>query len=231
MTLLATLLRNIKKAQQFFVRFVGSWRGGLFVFLQIYFITSLALHAAPTRFLVKGVEDGDTIVLADGERVRYLGIDAPEVSRGDKPGEPYGYEASRFNRNLVLGRWVTLEFGEEKRDHYGRLLAFVFLEDSTFVNGELVRLGYAYLLRRQPGLPHWDKLLEHQGQALRARRGMWSIAPINSERYYLGNKRSWVFHRPNCPFGKKTAANNRIRFEDRFQALYKGLSPCKRCKP
>ena len=187
--------------------------------------------AAPDGALVKWVNDGDTIILAGGEKVRYLGINAPEIAHDEEPGEPHGDEAKSFNKKLVLGRWVKLEMEKEKRDRYGRLLAYVFLEDGTFVNGELVRQGYAHLLRRQAKLRYWDRLLELQRQALIKKRGLWSLQVKRPEKYYLGNKRSWVFHRPHCSFGLKTAARNRVRFKDRNEPLYQGYSPGRRCKP
>ena len=111
--------------------------------------------AATMRGLVKWVDDGDSIGIAGGERVRYLGINAPELAHDREPSEPYGEEARIFNEQLVLGRWVRLELGDERRDRYGRLLAYVFLEDGRFINGELVRQGFAHLLRRQTKLRYW----------------------------------------------------------------------------
>jgi micrococcal nuclease len=192
---------------------------------------SPAADADSPRVKVRWVDDGDTIVVAGGERVRYLGINTPEVAHKDKPGEPFGDEAKAFNKKLVQGRWINLELAEPQRDHYGRLLAYVFLADGTFVNGELVRQGYAHLLRRQPKLRYWKQLLELQRQALRQKKGMWSLPVANLEKFYIGNKRSWIFHRPHCQFGRKTAAGNRVRFRDRYAALYHGFSPGRRCKP
>ena len=183
------------------------------------------------RGLVKWVDDGDSIGIAGGERVRYLGINAPELAHDRAPSEPYGEEARIFNKQLVLGRWVRLELGDERRDRYGRLLAYVFLEDGRFINGELVRQGFAHLLRRQTKLRYWDRLLELQRKALKEKKGMWSITAVEPEKYYLGNKRSWVFHRPHCSLGRKTARRNRVRFKDRYEALYQGFSPGRRCKP
>ena len=180
---------------------------------------------------VRWVDDGDTIVVAGGERVRYLGINTPEVAHKDKPGEPFGDEAKAFNKKLVQGRWINLEVGEQQRDHYGRLLAYVFLEDGTFVNGELVRQGYAHLLRKQSKLRYWKRLLALQRQALKEKKGMWSLPVVKPEKFYVGNKRSWILHRPHCQFGRKTAAGNRVRFRDRYEALYHGFSPGRHCKP
>ncbi len=193
--------------------------------------TSPAADADSLRVKVHWVDDGDTIVVAGGERVRYLGINTPEVAHKDEPGEPFGDEAKAFNKKLVQGRWINLELAEQQRDHYGRLLAYVFLADGTFVNGELVRQGYAHLLRKQPKLRHWERLLALQRQALKEKKGMWSLPVVKPEKFYIGNKRSWIFHRPHCQFGRKTAAGNRLRFRDRYEALYHGFSPGRRCKP
>ena len=193
--------------------------------------TSPAAGADSLRVKVHWVDDGDTIVVAGGERVRYLGINTPEVAHKEEPGEPFGDEAKDFNKKLVQGRWINLELAEQQRDHYGRLLAYVFLADGTFVNGELVRQGYAHLLRKQPKLRYWERLLALQRQALKEKKGMWSLPVVKPEKFYIGNKRSWIFHRPHCQFGRKTAAGNRLRFRDRYEALYHGFSPGRRCKP
>ena len=192
---------------------------------------SPAADADSLRVKVRQVDDGDTIIVAGGERVRYLGINTPEIANQDKPAEPFAEEAKAFNKKLVQGRWINLELAKQQRDHYGRLLASVFLADGTFVNGELVRRGYAHLLRKQPELPYWKRLLELQRQALKEQKGMWSLPVVKPEKFYIGNKRSWIFHRPHCQFGRKTATGNRVRFRDRHEALYHGFSPGRRCKP
>lgn len=194
-------------------------------------LAAIAVYGAEKRAQVRWVADGDTIVLTDGERVRYAGINAPEVAHDGEPGELLADEARAFNQQLVLGRWLNLELAENSRDHYGRLLAYVFLEDGTFVNGELVEQGYAHLIRRQPSIRYWERLLHLQRQALKKKKGLWSLPVSKPEKYYLGNKRSWVFHRPHCQLGLKTAVHNRVVFENRYEALYQGFSPGRRCKP
>ena len=194
-------------------------------------LSTLAVNGAERRGQVRWVTDGDTIVLTNGERVRYLDINAPEVAHDGEPSEPYGDEARAFNQKLVWGSWLNLELAEQSRDHYGRLLAYVFLEDGTFVNGELVRQGYAHLIHRQSKVSYWERLLNLQRLALKEKKGIWSLPVIKPEEHYLGNRRTWVFHRPNCQFGLKTADHNRIFFKNRYEALYQGFSPGRRCKP
>jgi micrococcal nuclease len=104
------------------------------------------------RAQVVDVVDGDTIeVLIDGdeEDLRYIGVDTPESVAPGEPVECFGPEASELNRRLVEGETVRLVFDAERRDHYGRLLAYVFA-GPTFVNAELVRRGYATTLTIAP---------------------------------------------------------------------------------
>lgn len=123
--------------------------------------------------VVRRVVDGDTAVLADGERVRYIGLDTPELHHPRKPVQYYAREAAEFNRRLVEGKSVRLEFDVQRRDRYGRLLAYLFLEDGTFVNGELLRQGYAQLLTIPPNVKYADRFVELQREARQAKRGLW----------------------------------------------------------
>jgi len=88
------------------------------------------------KALVTRVIDGDTIELANGYRVRYLGIDTPEA------GEPFSKEATAKNKQLVEGKIIELQKGKRDQDEYERLLRYVYV-DGLFVNAELVTQGYA----------------------------------------------------------------------------------------
>src|ERR1044071_8328926 len=92
------------------------------------------------------VVDGDTVVVRTGghdERVRYIGVDTPESVKPGTPVQCFAKAASAANRRLVDGRRVRLDYDAERRDRYGRLLAYVYRrEDGEFVNAALVRDGY-----------------------------------------------------------------------------------------
>lgn len=113
------------------------------------------------------VIDGDTIVIQGGERVRYIGIDAPEHD------EPLGPAATQLNREMVEGRWVRLERDVSDRDRYGRLLRYVYV-DGTMVEGELVRQGLALVRAYPPDTKYHQELLELEEEAKEAGRGMWA---------------------------------------------------------
>ena len=116
------------------------------------------------------VVDGDTIVLSGGDRVRYVGIDTPEV--GGEP-EYYGREALEFNRGLVEGRKVTLQRDASDRDRFGRLLRFVYA-DGILVNAELVREGFARARVYPPDTRYSECFAALEQEARESRRGLWA---------------------------------------------------------
>lgn len=132
---------------------------------------------------VKRVIDGDTIELADGRKVRYIGIDTPEVRKhvGDRwieDPQPFGREASAFNRRLVEGKTVRLAYDVQTHDRYGRWLAYVYVEDADkneiFVNAELLKQGMAQTLTIPPNVKYADSFRGYVRQARQAKRGLWS---------------------------------------------------------
>lgn len=192
-------------------------------------LTALSEAAsASSLFRVQRVSDGDTIVLADGRRVRYIGVNAPEVAKEDGPAQWFGPEARAFNQALVYEKGIRLEFDRERYDQYGRVLAYVFLKDGTFVNAELVKSGCAYCLSRSPNTQYDSLLLGLQREAMAKRVGMWEKYP-NKPGPFLGNRRSRRFHQMTCPFGSTTAPKNRVIFKTAYDAHWMGYSPCKRC--
>ena len=130
-------------------------------------------HTATAK-VVRAI-DGDTIeVELEGgtEDVRYIGVDTPETVDPDEPVGCYGHAASRFNADLVEGERVRLVFDRERRDRYGRLLAYVSV-DGRLVNAELVRRGYARTLVFPPNTAHADQFARLQQHAADAGRGLW----------------------------------------------------------
>jgi len=117
--------------------------------------------------VVTKVIDGDTIEIEGGVKVRYIGIDTPEI------GEPYYLEATEANRQLVEGKKVRLEKDIEDKDEYGRLLRYVWV-DEIMVNAEFVRLGYVYSYCYPPNLKFQAHFLQLEKEAREQKRGLWS---------------------------------------------------------
>jgi micrococcal nuclease len=193
-------------------------------------ILILAGNSFAREYVVNKVIDGDTVQLDTGEIVRYLGIDAPELFAKGGGAEFYGREAARYNKKLVFMKKVKLEFDAEKKDRYGRLLAYVYVKN-LFVNDELVRLGYAKAMIKPPNTKYSDLFLKHQKKAIDEERGLWQEKKRESEASYIGNKRTYTLHRPSCILADKISDKNKIVFRSRFDAIKIGYSPCRQCKP
>ncbi len=129
-------------------------------------------------FMVKHVVDGDTFWIDDGSikglKIRLIGIDAPESrSTGRKEVSYFGKEASGYLEKLIGGKRVRLEFDAGRYDRYGRTLAYVYLEDGTFVNARLVRDGYATVMTVPPNIRYANTFLRLERKARSQKRGMW----------------------------------------------------------
>ena len=123
--------------------------------------------------LVMRVIDGDTVELADGRRVRYLGIDTPES------GEYYAENATTRNKELVEGKTVELQEGRRDQDEYGRLLRYVYV-DGVFVNAELVVQGYATAYIFDPDDRYSQILVQLEQYAKLRERGLWGASEGNN---------------------------------------------------
>ena len=120
------------------------------------------------------IVDGDTITvrMAEGDfQVRYIGIDTPEI------GEPWGSGAATTNSNLVAWQWVTLVKDSSETDQYDRLLRYVFVAD-TFVNYELVKLGYAAATDYPPDSACANSFASEEGRARDSLLAIWSSSAV-----------------------------------------------------
>ena len=131
-------------------------------------ISTTTVQNLPTKEKVKRVIDGDTIELANGQIVRYVGVNAPNN------GEPFEEEATEANIKLVQNKTVMLEYDTYTSDRFGRVLAYVIV-DGKNVSMELARQGLAkvtiYEDRRK--IKYQDELLKAQDEAKQKKRGMW----------------------------------------------------------
>lgn len=191
---------------------------------------------SPSRCLgearVQFVMDGDTVLLENGERIRYAGMDAPEMGREGRSEPDFLAEAARrFNEQAVQGKRVRLETDREVRGRHGRLLAYVFLEDDSMINRVLVQRGLACVMTTPPNVRHRSELLAAQREAMASRRGLWGVPLDREGRSYVGSRKSYRFHRPSCRYARRIAPSNRVVFETLRQAFWHGYSPCAQCLP
>ena len=178
------------------------------------------------RFRVTKVIDGDTVELMGGDKVRLLSIDTPEK------GELYYQEATDLLKQYTLGKLVDLSYADKRRDKYGRLLAYLYV-DSVFVNKMILEngLGYLYLFKdTESKMQTTKELLEAQRNAIDAQIGIWSII-YSPEDYYINKEGSFRLHRPGCNSVKKLIPGKYRKFDNRLDGFKTGLSPCRNCKP
>jgi micrococcal nuclease len=187
--------------------------------------------APPQTALVVQVVDGDTLVLAGGIKVRVLGIDAPELERDGRPADFLAHKAKAALTELTLDRTVSLSYDRLRYDHYGRLLAYLWLSDHNLVNAALVRRGLARVYAIAPNLLYQKDLLTAQQEAIEAQRGVWQELLKQDEPSYLGNRNTLRLHRPQCPLAAKMAKANQVRFTSLKDAYLQGYSSCRSCRP
>jgi micrococcal nuclease len=136
-------------------------------------------YTTPTYYTVVKVVDGDTLtVLIDGknEKVRLLGINTPETVDPRRPVQCFGKEASAKMKSLVGGGVVRLEYDDSQglHDSYGRILAYVYKEDGTMVNRQMIAEGYAYEYTYMKPYAYQKEFRELQTLARTSKRGLWA---------------------------------------------------------
>jgi micrococcal nuclease len=196
------------------------------VILLIRFYVQTGEHR-PGYYTVVKVIDGDTVELSGHERLRLLGIDAPEH------GEPYYDSAKIYLTQAVMGRQVRVELGSRHRDGYGRLLGYIYM-DTVLVNAEILRHGFAWMYLfpdNRKDVQTLNVLFAAQREALADTAGVWRLPVFMPEPYYVGNARSMRFHRPECSSVQGMSEANKVIFNTREEAAFEGYSPCRNCKP
>ena len=195
------------------------------------------------------------------EKVRLLCVNTPESVHPDrKQNIPVGKVASNYAKKKLGGKYVEIEFeGSRRRGNYGRLLTYVFVDGQNF-NLDLVKQGlspYYTKYGRSQKYDHEFKVAEKS--ARKQKLNIWGDSEL-SQKYlrlkskwgqsssavptvdqkksvktdagiYIGNKRSYKFHRQNCRWAKKMSSKNRVFFKSRQKAVKQGYVPCKVCNP
>jgi endonuclease YncB( thermonuclease family) len=187
---------------------------------------------------VVAVHDGDTITVLNDRtpvKIRLKGIDCP------KTGQDFGSRAKSVTSELAFGKVVTVH--PSRKDRYGRIVADVILPDGRILNHELVRRGVAWWYRRYA--PHDTSLARLETEARAARIGVWSqrdptppwdwrrsskatLAPELAGKV-IGNERSRIYHKPDCPNAAAVSPRNRVIFRSEAAAVREGFRPGRDC--
>ncbi len=138
------------------------------------------------------VVDGDTVQLRGGERVRLIGLNAPELAHDGRPAEPLAARSKQALADLLpRDRDIYLQPGAKPRDHYGRRLAHLFLRrDGGSIEAEQLRRGLGFQVALPPDTTHADCLARAEGEARKQRLGVWAeryFAPRDSRNLKLAD--------------------------------------------
>lgn len=132
--------------------------------------------AGLTSISVRSAHDGDTLTLGDGRKVRLIGIDTPELKRGQQPAQPYALQARDYLRALLAQHQqrVSVVLGRDAKDHYGRTLAHLFFDDGSSVQAAMLSAGYAVAMSFPPNTAYSTCYQEQEKLAREANRQIWS---------------------------------------------------------
>lgn len=181
-----------------------------------------ALPKGAAKFPVRNVYDGDTLTLVDERRVRFLGIDTPEL----KENQPFAQDAKDYTKERCHKKDIYLVI--EGKDHYGRLLGWIYVpEDGGYlcVNEGLIQQGFAfaYTPSKDDKPANWEKLLTLQSQARSAQRGIWKTF---RDEMVVATANGSAYHKRSCSHLSNIKHLTELKIS---QATDKGLHPCRTC--
>lgn len=174
--------------------------GGLFCFCLYSLLNPLSLQAGCATWqqgepqAVSKVFDGDTLILSDGRKVRFIGINTPEMDRDNQPPEPFAQQAKTRLESLLEASdsKLYLRPGFDPEDRYKRLLAHVYDQKGESLVEKLLSEGLGYAIAIPSNLRHLDCFRKAERQARKARIGIWSQRPVVSAAHLA--KRAAGFH-------------------------------------
>lgn len=211
------------------------------VLLFLFALTSLSLAQSGQRQCTR-VVDGDTIVLDGNETIRLIGVDTPETKDPRKPIQRFGEEAYLFTKSLVEGKNVRLEYDQERTDKYGRTLAYVYLEDRTFVNAEIIKRGNGFAYTKYP-FKYLEEFRQYEREARESLRGLWyggtekpaeaeekeevvALSKADEDTIVYITRTGTKYHNGNCRYLSKSKIPITLK-----EAVERGYGPCSVCGP
>lgn len=157
-----------------------------FFWIFLFFLSCSKGSFDYSHIKISRVIDGDTLILENGEHLRLIGIDTPELRKKTEQGfidepAPFSKEAKSFTQALAEGRYARIEFDLEKRDKYRRLLGYCFIKDKDkeiFLNKKLLEEGLAVLYTYPPNIKYVDELVKAQKEARQNKKGLWGVYEV-----------------------------------------------------
>ena len=179
------------------------------LFLTSGCVTGNVVRELEGPFSVTKVVDGDTLDLNNNQRIRMSGINTPET------GECYYQEAKDKLADLILHKEVYIEKDRSDKDKYGRMLRYVYLNDTELilVNGVLVENGFARVYDKyKSDTRRYSQLKKLEDIAVEDKIGVWSCVDNKKDCLYVGSEDSDKYHTPECKFAKKIKPENLVCF-------------------
>ncbi len=175
----------------------------LFLLLSLFFFSSApfaqesncSYHSFDKRERVTRVYDGDTVKLANGEKIRLIGINTPEINYKTGNPEPYAKKAKRFLEKRVLNKRVGIKYGKEKKDRYKRKLGHLFLLNGDNIQYQMLAAGLAFNITIPPNLWQHNCYQKAAKTAQQKRLNIWKspyykpIAATKINKHKLGFRR------------------------------------------
>ena len=181
--------------------------------------------------VVQQALSGDTVRLAGGKILRYASLQAPSLESKIELVREYAQQSLEFNKNLVEGKKIGVEWGSRIRDDQNNLIGVVFLENGTCVNLEILKAGHAKAVVQPPNLKYAADFRQAELMARRNKSGFWVKTPenpfIRSE--YIGEVNTKIYYFPTSPELDSIPAAHLIRFDSRVAAVAAGYRPCRAC--
>lgn len=181
---------------------------------------------------VDSVLTGDTVLLKGGKTLKYAGIECYSPESKIPLSRTYGSQAQAFNNALVGGKKIWIEWGPKLRDKQNRLLGYVFTEDGTFVNEELLREGHAKTRILVPNIRYADEFRDWESKARQAKKGLWEKEPPDPHagRHYIGEKNTKIYYFPESPELERIPEAQWVYFDSRVDAKAAGYKACFSCR-
>lgn len=197
--------------------------------------TAPVFGAAPSTsskvYEVAEVLTGDTFRLTTGTVVAYSSIVAPPLAHPDLKVREYGKQALEFNRALLLGKRIRVEFGSRIKNAEGIYQGFIFLEDGTFANLKMVEAGFAKLSIVPPNLQYAEELRRAAQHARHDGQGLWEHEnQLDRKFIFVGDQMTHKFHFEGCASLDGISKAHLERFDSSVAAKAAGYTFCKTCR-
>ena len=203
-----------------------------FLFLFFLILAAPAFAHGKQSAVVQDVLTGDTVRLEGGKLLSYNGLHAPPLQSKIPLVRDYGQSALELNQKLVAGKKIQIEWGPQIRDDRGNLLGYVFLDDGTFVNLELLKAGQGRIVVFPPNLKYSGLLRRAELEARRDKRGIWKEEPQNPyiRKEYIGDKITKIYYFPTSVELDRIPQSQWVTFGSSVEAHAAGYRACPNCK-